>query len=82
MTQRFTVRGICWIMLTIIVSIILVSSFIWFLFLVSICTDNGECAGCPRDCKELGMKHLKTDSSGFGSQECWCRKNKEVKQIW
>lgn len=37
---------------------------------------------CCGDCMKLGFKHLKSDNSGFGSQECWCIKDGTPIQIY
>ena len=37
---------------------------------------------CMVDCMKLNLTFWKYDSSGLGSIECWCLKNKTPIQVW
>lgn len=37
---------------------------------------------CGLQCQQLGYDYLKWDTSGWGSQECWCLDSNKPVQIW
>jgi len=39
-------------------------------------------APCVEDCYKLGYEYLRYDSTGFGSNECWCVNGTKPIQIW
>ena len=37
---------------------------------------------CKQDCEGMGLEYLRYDTSGFGSNECWCEDDGGSIQIW